>query len=530
MDLNLVEIGKKLSAANRAKIQAAMEALQEILTATEDATEARRLLYEAAELSFSDKERAVRDAIRASLHCQPGNGQVTLGTPANVGEAKKTYKTEDGKQFPASDFAYVPDPEKPSTWKLRLTAEPGGSPDAGIVGAAAAALGPGFRGQKVDIPAADLAAVKAKVRAAWRKANPNKEDSLMPSGIKESNGGPVELIGDVIPLVEAKAVNKDGIARVRIISPGQGTSGYYPGEVLQKAAPLFANVQTFWDHPTASEEAERPERSLRDLAGKIVGTPAWEANGPAGPGIYADVQVFEPYRQAVQELAPHIGMSIRATGRYQNGEAEGKKTRIITGIESVRSVDFVTQAGRGGEVLQLFEAARGGQAYKNTKEDQQVTDQEEKALREALAAAEAKVNELTEARAVLTGENARLREALLLREARDFVGAELAKVENLPDLTKTRLAESLAAKPVVKDGQIDREAYATAIQEAANAEAEYLAKVTGQGQIRGMGTASRPADGQVAVSRLRESYKILYRAQGMSEAEAERLAELAAGS
>lgn len=98
-----------------------------------------------------------------------------------------TCKTDGGKCYPASDYAYVPDPESPSTWKLRLTSTPGGDPDPGIVGAAVAALGPGgFRGNRVQIPAADLPKVKAKVRAAWKKANPDKSADEMPATIKLS--------------------------------------------------------------------------------------------------------------------------------------------------------------------------------------------------------------------------------------------------------------------------------------------------------------------------------------------------------
>ena len=37
---------------------------------------------------------------------------------------KAEMKTEDGVQYPAQAFAYVPDPYKPSTWKLRLWDSP----------------------------------------------------------------------------------------------------------------------------------------------------------------------------------------------------------------------------------------------------------------------------------------------------------------------------------------------------------------------------------------------------------------------
>ena len=102
-----------------------------------------------------------------------------------VFKVEQPTKTEGGVAYPASDFAYVPDPQKPSEWKLRLTSTPGGDPDPAIVGAAAAALGAGFRGQQVDIPDADRAAVVARVRAAWTKANPDKKPEDMPEGIKK---------------------------------------------------------------------------------------------------------------------------------------------------------------------------------------------------------------------------------------------------------------------------------------------------------------------------------------------------------
>lgn len=97
---------------------------------------------------------------------------------------QEPYKTEGGAKYPAGDFAYTPDRAKPSTWKLRLTSTPGGDPDRRIVGAAVAALGPGFRGNKVEIPADALSAVKARVRNAWKKANPDADNNALPEVLK----------------------------------------------------------------------------------------------------------------------------------------------------------------------------------------------------------------------------------------------------------------------------------------------------------------------------------------------------------
>ena len=54
-------------------------------------------------------------------------------------------------------------------------------------------------------------------------------------------------------------------------------------------------------------------------------------------------------------ISPNIGISHYAAGESKQGEAEGRRGDIITRITSVRSVDFVTVAGRGGAIL---EAAR----------------------------------------------------------------------------------------------------------------------------------------------------------------------------
>lgn len=91
--------------------------------------------------------------------------------------SKAVTKREDGEDFPAAAFAYVPDPEMPSTWKLRLWDSLDEKETVAQVSRAVAALSPsGFRGNRVQIPAEDIASVKAKVRAAWRKANgPDRE-------------------------------------------------------------------------------------------------------------------------------------------------------------------------------------------------------------------------------------------------------------------------------------------------------------------------------------------------------------------
>lgn len=135
--------------------------------------------------------------------------------------SKADGKTYSGKAFPKSDFAYTPDDE-PTHWKLRLTKTPGGAPDAGIIGAAVAALGQGFRGNKVQIPAEALASVKAKVRAAWEKCHPEAGADEVPAVIRKGvhmtleqlEAEVVKLQPQVATLTEANAVLKSENALV----------------------------------------------------------------------------------------------------------------------------------------------------------------------------------------------------------------------------------------------------------------------------------------------------------------------------
>lgn len=316
-----------------------------------------------------------------------------------------------------------------------------------------------------------------------------------------------ELAPEFIPLVE-KAVRRDGTIPIKVISPGWGSSGYYPADVLQRDGPQVfkAGLQMFWDHQTAQEEAERPEGSLDDLAAVLTTPARWEAAGAAGPGLYADAKIFPQYVESVDSLAPHIGVSIRANGRAQTGEAEGRRGSIIQEIATAKSIDFVTKPGAGGQIISMFEAARPAR-----QRSQEQTDMDEKQLQEA----QAEIKRLGD-------QNARLQEALLLRDAKDFVTGQLA-ASTLPDVTKRRLAESLSNNPPVdQEGKLDKAAYATRIAEAVTAETDYLQQVAGYGagRIEGMGGAGNTttADAEIANAskRMIESFKAL----GMSDAEA----------
>ena len=323
---------------------------------------------------------------------------------------------------------------------------------------------------------------------------------------------------------------KDGKLPLKIIAPGWGTSGYYGPEVLAEAAlnNVFpSGTKMYWDHPSITEAMERPERSLRDLAATFDVPARWEPKGPKGPGLYTDVTVLTQYRESVWEMAPHIGPSIRALGPVKFGEAEGKKGPIVEGIIAAQSVDFVTAPGRGGEILQLFEAARPAAPSVLPKEpetnpptpqgDDAVELQEAQRL---IGEKDTKITTLEESVRTLTGDRddwrakaERFSGALILREAKDFATAELAKNQVLPDIVKNRLIESVARNPQVNDkGELDKEKIETQLTESVKAEVAYIAALTGSGLPKNLGgdpASAGSGDGSAITSALQESFQAL---------------------
>lgn len=109
--------------------------------------------------------------------------------PSEAQEAAETVefatRTDDGKEYPASAYLYVPDPDKPSTWKLRIKEYVGDTLKVTReqLGRAAAAFSPGgFRGNRVELPSGEVAKVKAKLRSLYREIGVSEDD--IPAHIK----------------------------------------------------------------------------------------------------------------------------------------------------------------------------------------------------------------------------------------------------------------------------------------------------------------------------------------------------------
>lgn len=348
--------------------------------------------------------------------------------------------------------------------------------------------------------------------------------------------GPVELregvavfglddVTSLVPLVE-KAVANDGKVRIKLISPGKGSSGYYPPEVLKRDGPRVfkAGTKMFWNHQTMVEEAERPEGNLDDFAAVLTEDANWADDPKHGPGLYAWTKVFEGYREKINEIGPYIGTSIRASGRAKMGSVEGVgRVPIVEALVSAKSVDFVTTPGAGGKVLELFESARRARSGTSADSAEHTTGVEEMDRTEVQALIESAVGPLK-------NENAQLREALQLSRAERIVTDELNRDQYraVPSATRARLATQLvSAYPLTEAGTIDVAAYQTKIAEAVKGELRYLTEAAGVqlGAIEGFGNVGAGdggtgANGETILTEANSELSTMFAGWGLSEAEA----------
>jgi hypothetical protein len=164
-------------------------------------------------------------------------------------------------------------------------------------------------------------------------------------------------LSELVSLTEAAGgtAPKGRKFRARIIAGDvQGSSGYYSAAMLKRDASVFREgLPVFLDHPGATESYDRPERSVKDLAGRLASEAVYERDG-----LYADVEVYPHWAPVIEAMASDIGMSIRASGTVEPSQKEGVRGPIVTSLTEASSVDFVTAAGAGGKVVALLESAR----------------------------------------------------------------------------------------------------------------------------------------------------------------------------
>lgn len=241
----------------------------------------------------------------------------------------------------------------------------------------------------------------------------------------------------------------DGKYRIRIIVPGQGSSGIYTAENLAESAPLFkAGTEMFIDHPTESEEWERPERSIRDYAGVFLEDATVGEDG----ALYTVCKVFSGVNELIKDKWEHIGVSINAWCADPISE-----NGIVPPIAGVRSVDFVTTPGAGGAIVDLLESNRNDNYVKEAGMDKEIVskfDELKASLIEAIGSKlEAAVATIQEAKAEEPTEEASVDVDSVLEAGRKIAES------GLPEAAIVRVREAVKAGADVDSALESERAY-----------------------------------------------------------------------
>lgn len=285
-------------------------------------------------------------------------------------------------------------------------------------------------------------------------------------------------------LLEAKkpAAEDDGAGRyrIRIIAPGRGSTGMYTAPNLAESAPLFVpGTHMFFDHQTMTEDWERPERSVRDLAG------VFESGAEIMPdgSLEADIKVYPSVNGIIRERWADIGVSINGWSVEEIGP-DG----VVPPLAGIQSVDFVTRAGAKGAVLEVLESdgrwrvknPSNPTTNPNSQEEQAVKPEEiVKAVSEAVAAAMPAA--IKEAAALLAADQEKKAKAVEAAPKADpyEAAAKIAEAEDLPKEARARVMEAVKRGAGVDDAIEAERAYIKAIAPAPVVREDGAAKTGG---------------------------------------------------
>lgn len=175
--------------------------------------------------------------------------------------------------------------------------------------------------------------------------------------------------------------------RARIVEGDRwGSSAYYPKDVLERdgARVFTAGLAMYLNHPTQTEQYDRPERAVQDLVGKLTSDAVYESDG-----LYADVEFYDSFVAQINEKHEDVGLSIRAHGMTEDAEMDGRFGPVLVALLAADSVDVVTKAGAGGKLTSILESDRdlAGELIETNKEGTQsvtVTKEDFEGLRTAL--------------------------------------------------------------------------------------------------------------------------------------------------
>ena len=147
-------------------------------------------------------------------------------------------------------------------------------------------------------------------------------------------------------------VKSGNLWRAVLITPGKGSSGIYTERMLRESGPkaFVKGTHSYVDHPRDEGDTRSPKN--------LIGVLAEDAHYEDGVGLVAELSIMPHWREFVEAVAPHTGLSIYAMGEGdRNEDGDVVVETLMPHVQN--SVDLVSYPGRSGSKLaqKLYEAA-----------------------------------------------------------------------------------------------------------------------------------------------------------------------------
>lgn len=147
-----------------------------------------------------------------------------------------------------------------------------------------------------------------------------------------------------------ESAREDGAWKVRLISEGQGSSGFYSRALLEGFHSVLNDVLSFKNHPG---EWEGPEsRDFTMIVGEILGE-TWVEDDERGlAAVYGWYLPDPEYKEKIERYKNKIALSIYAMGEGSHNEDTGRFEVTSFEEDPYNSLDVVIAAGARGKFLE----------------------------------------------------------------------------------------------------------------------------------------------------------------------------------
>lgn len=207
------------------------------------------------------------------------------------------------------------------------------------------------------------------------------------------------------PIFEAATLvsespREDGAWKVRIISEGQGSSGYYSRELLENFHHVFNDVLSFKNHPTGWDGPE--DRDFTMIAGEIIGETWVENDEREMAAVYGWYLPDPEHREKLERYKKKLGVSIFAMGEGEWDDTTGNFIVTEFTEDPYTSVDVVIAAGARGKLLESARKAyalrveKASAASAGVTEEEGLSEMAEKDVLDAIGKLTVAVEALTE--------------------------------------------------------------------------------------------------------------------------------------